>query len=549
MARSTAMRAVLAMARRAAMADAQIQGTDTPRVSRRVVLAGAGATAGLALFGGVERRSARAQATPVPGTPRVGIVGAGIGGLSAALALHDAGIPSTIFEASDRIGGRMHSNTTTWADDQTSEWCAELIDTGHTVIQELAARFDLPLVDLLEAMDPEAEDTYFFNGHYYTEDEANRDFLPVYRIAVEQAATFGPETRYDVYTPEAYLFDHMSIAQWIDQFVPGGLGSPLGKLLDAAYTTENGRDTSEQSALALIIPLADQPDPDNPEVLGASDERYHIEGGNQRLPEAIAAYVASTSPACEVRTNWRLTAVTQQVDGVTLAFATEAGFREEHFDRVILAIPFSVLRTLSIVHAAFDPLKRQAISELSYGTNAKLQLQFDERFWRTTGPWPGVANGFVFTDLGFQTTWEVSRGQAGTAGIINLFTGGVIGAGFMPDGPFTTSLDSPLTAAFAEQFLALLEEVLPGATEHYTGTATLSYPAGDPNLLGSYPTYTVGQVTTFGGYEAVPQGRIHFAGDACTLGLTGFMEGAARAGARAAQEVASVLNEPEDESA
>lgn len=540
MPRSLAMRAVLAMAKRAAMADAA---GAAPRVSRRALLAGSGAAVGLALVGADRPRAAWAQATPAPGAPRVGVVGAGIGGLTAALALHDAGIPSVIFEASDRLGGRMHSNTSTWADGQTSEWCAELIDSDHTHVRELAARFELPLVDLLEAMNPDAEDTYFFNGQYYTEDEAEADFLPVYRLAVAQAAAIGPDPRHDAHTPEAFMFDHMSIAQWIEQFVPGGLASPLGQLFDAAYATENGRDISEQSALALILPLADQPDPEHPEVFGASDERYHIDGGNQRLPEAIAQYVTTTKPTCELRTGWRLTAVAQDAAGVTLAFATADGLREERFDRVVLAIPFSVLRTLSTVNAAFDPLKRQAINELSYGTNAKLQLQFDDRFWRGPGPWPGVANGSIFTDLGFQNAWEVSRGQAGDAGIINLFTGGVIGAGFMPEGPYTTSRDSEATAIFAAQFLELLEQVWPEAAAHYTGAATLSYPAGDPHLLGSYPTYTVGQRTTFGGYEAAPQGRIHFAGDACTLGLTGFMEGAARAGERAGQEIAAATDQ------
>jgi monoamine oxidase len=245
---------------------------------------------------------AQAQATPTPHPPRIGIVGAGIGGLTTALALHDAGYSSTLFNASGSIGGRVHSNSTSWADGQTSEWGAELIDTDHLRMRELAARFALPLVDLLEAMDPGSEDTYFFEGRYYTEDEADRDFRPVYQTTLEQFATLGPETRYDDYTPEAYLLDHTSIAQWIDRYVPSGLASPLGRLLDAAYATENGHDIAVQSALALVVPLAEQPDPEHPEVFGASDERYHIDGGNDRLPQAIADYLTSTAPPCEVRT-------------------------------------------------------------------------------------------------------------------------------------------------------------------------------------------------------------------------------------------------------
>jgi len=540
MARTPVMRSLLAIARSAAT-DPGVARTRHSRVTRRALLAGTSATVGLGLLAGGGVPHSLAQATPVAGPPRIGIIGAGIAGLTAALTLHDAGYRAVVCDATDRLGGRMHSNTTTWAEGQTSEWCGELIDTEHTTMQALAQRFGLPLVDLLAAMPPASEDTNVFFGRYYREADVARDLAPVYHTAREQLATIGPVTRYDAYTSDGYLFDHMSIAQWIEAYVPGGYTSPLGQLIDVAYATEDGRDTAELSALGVISQFGDQPDPDTLAILGSSDERFHIDGGNQRLPEAIAAHITSTAPHCELRPGWRMTAIAQDLDGVTLSFATSEGLRQEQFDAVILAIPFSVLRTLDYVQAGFDPLKRRAITELSYATNAKLQLQFDSRFWRERGPWPGVSNGFLSTDLGFQNGWEVTRGQAGEAGIINLYTGSHIGAGFLPDGPYTTSLESERTDGYARQFLAMLEEVWPGAATHYTGTATLSYPAGDLNLLGSYPAYTLGQLTSFGGYEAAPQGNVHFAGDHTTLGLAGFMEGAARSGERAAREVLAGL--------
>jgi len=63
--------------------------------------------------------------------PRIAIVGAGIAGLNAALTLQDAGLSCRIYEASDRIGGRMHSDAITWADGMVSEWCGEFIDGDH----------------------------------------------------------------------------------------------------------------------------------------------------------------------------------------------------------------------------------------------------------------------------------------------------------------------------------------------------------------------------------------------------------------------------------
>ena len=81
----------------------------------------------------------------------------------------------------------------------------------------------------------------------------------------------------------------MSVHDWIRTRVPGGHTSPFGRLLDIAYNIEYGAETIEQSALNLVYLLAYQPSPKGFAVFGVSDEQYHIRGGNQRLPEAIAA--------------------------------------------------------------------------------------------------------------------------------------------------------------------------------------------------------------------------------------------------------------------
>jgi len=65
---------------------------------------------------------------------QIAVVGAGIAGLNAALTLQDAGLSCTIYEASNRIGGRMHSDAMTWADGMISEWCGEFIDR-NTMVQ------------------------------------------------------------------------------------------------------------------------------------------------------------------------------------------------------------------------------------------------------------------------------------------------------------------------------------------------------------------------------------------------------------------------------
>ena len=269
--------------------------------------------------------------------------------------------------------------------------------------------------------------------------------------------------------------------------------------------------------------------------VGSSDERYHIIGGNQQLPVAIA----NSLPSGSIKLNWRMTAIAHNSDGsFTVTFATPNGTQQVPFDRVILTIPFSVLRTLDYSKAGFDNLKQTAITQLGYGTNSKLQLQFDTRYWNGTGAWPGISDGNIYTDAGFQNTWDVTRGQPGTTGIIVDYTGGKVGASFNPTSPYSTSTD-PLVQQYARAFIKQLEEVWPGATAHYTGTATLSYPTGDPNLLGSYSCWRVGQYTLFSGYEKARQGKIHFAGEHCSINFQGFMEGGAEEGDRAANEILS----------
>ena len=517
MSRSRAMRRIWQAINR------QIEQTqpDRPPLSRRDLLKMTGLVLGGALLGG----RSRADSLLGSAVPHIGIVGAGIAGLVAALTLQDAGLPCTVYESSGRIGGRMHSNHSFWGDGQTSEWCGEFIDTTDVVMRRLANRFGLTLLDVNAAEPPGSVDTNYFLGGYYTGTELSHDIQQITPILAEQNREIGPIAVYNNYTPAGYYFDHLSAYDWIETYVPGGHASRLGQYIDVATVAENGLDTAQQSSLNFIFPLD-------------SDERFHIRKGNEQLPAAIAASL----PRETVRRGWRLTTITADDDAkVTLTFSTTSGLRSEVFDYVILALPFSVLRGLDFSRAGFDPLKQQAIRQLGYGTNSKLVLQFDDRYWNGRGAWPGIGDGFIQTDLPFQSTWDSSRAEPGPDGLLTNYTGGKEGASYQPPGPYTTSRSSIVTARYAQQFLDQLEVVWPGVGGHYTGLATLSYPTGDPNLLGSYSTYKVGQYTEFAGYEKVPQGRIHFAGEHTSYNFQGFMEGGAESGERAAREVLATL--------
>ena len=536
MARTALMRSLQRLAREHAEADrlgvdpAELRGrrADASALTRRELLAGAGAGAAALLL-------ARAPAISLgAAAPRIAIVGGGIAGMTAALTLADAGLGSTVYEASDRIGGRMHSDRRGyWSDGQTSEWCGELIDTNHKTLLHLAQRFRLATRDLRAAEPNGSEDTLSFFGAYYPEEHADEDFQPVHQALQRdvQAASY-PTTAF-ISTPGGIALDSMSVYDWIESRVPGGHRSPLGMYLDIAYNGEYGAETTDQSALNLVYLLGYKARPGNFSIFGASDERYRIAGGNEQLPEAIADSLPG-----DVQLGARMSTIARRPDGT---IALTIGGSTVIADRVILTLPFAVLRTLDYTGAGFAPLKVTAIEELGRGRNAKLQLQFGSRFWNATGAWPGVSNGNSFSDTGYQATWDVSRAQTGASGILVLYIGGDIAGSLTPSTPYGDAATDPAVGGYASAFMPRLEAVYPGAAAHWNGKATLSAPNLDPDLLASYVYYRVGQYHQFGGWEKLRQGNIHFAGEWGSQDFQGFMEGGASEGVRAANEIVADL--------
>jgi monoamine oxidase len=500
--------------------------------TRRDFLKVSGATVGAAALSGALGAFA-AQ------TPRIAIVGGGISGLNAALTLQDAGYASTVYEASGRVGGRMHSDTTSWLNGQTSEHCGELIDSGHKTILGLAQRFNIPTVDLLGAQPNHSTDTDYFFGKYYTAAQAQADFNPVWNNVKKDTNAASYPTLYNLYTDAGKVLDHLSIYDWIESRVPGGHASPMGQLLDIAYNIEYGAVTTQQSSLNLLYLLGFSSIPGNFSVFGKSDERYHLIGGNERLPRAVAAAL----PAGSIQLNTALTGFVQNGDGTfTLTLKNPIKTFTSVVDRVVMAIPFSILRNILNSKAAyraagFDSLKQTAITQLGYGQNAKLQLQFSSRLWNQAGPW-GIGNGNSYADTGYQNTWDVTRAQDGSTGILVDYTGG--GVPLASFGGDTT--DPKVVATFAKTFLSQIEPLFPGLTAQWNGRATLDVPLANPFLLGSYSYWKVGQYTQFSGYEKARQpdpvtGKCHFAGEHCSQDFQGYMEGGASEGYRAATEI------------
>src|SRR5215210_3152140 len=516
MARTPLLRAVQELAqenRGAEPRDREAEG----EYSRGEFLRRSGAAGAAVVLGGaVFARSGRAA-----GTTRVAIVGAGLAGLTCAYRLRQADIVAQVYEAHPtRVGGRCWTSTDFAP--QLAEHGGELIDQGHTQIRQLAQELGLSLDNLLSAQPNGTEEFFYFDGEEYPVAQATSDLKAIWQKVHSDVSAASYPTLWNSYTQRGWELDHMSIVDWLNESIPaGGASSKLGRLLDIAYTIEYGAESSTQSALNLLY-LLGYSGQGQLRIFGPSNEKYRVRGGNDQIPNRLAAQLPG-----QVNLGSELVAIKLNPGGsYSLTFDQGAGTTVVTADHVVLALPFSLLGGVSYAKPGFEPLKVTAIKELPMGTNSKLHLQFRERHWYSLGN-----NGNTTADTGYQNTWEVTRAQAGKAGILVDYTGGTIGASF----------GSGTASSRAQQFLAQVEPVLPGLTSRWNGKATVDHWAAYPWTKGSYSYWKVGQYTKFSGMEKERQGNCHFAGEHTSQDFQGYLNGAVETGERAAGEILADL--------
>jgi len=313
-----------------------------------------------------------------PQNARIGVLGAGLAGLTAAYELLLHGADVTVFEGSGRVGGRVRTLDKAFNTHIFIEEGGEFIDSNHESIRGLCKDLGLPLLDITKDNQSNQLTTqdYKIKNTRYSEFKIIKDFRFAAKTIARDLGLFN-----DIRTDYAKRLDWTPLHQYMSNLP---ISEWLTKLLINAYEAEFGMPSSQQSALNLITIIGTNLS-DQFEVFGDSDERYKIEGGSSALIAALAKRLQG-----RVQIHKKL--IRLSVMGNMLITNFEDG-SSSSWDRLILAIPFSCLRKVKL-DLELSEAKKNCINQLQYGNNCKLILSTKSRPWREA-----KSSGYLINDL------------------------------------------------------------------------------------------------------------------------------------------------------
>ena len=446
----------------------------------------------------------------------IAIVGAGLAGLVAAKRLGEAGAAPHVYEASYRSGGRIMTEREPRTG-QVFELGGEFIDSNNERLLVLLEELGLEKEDLYVEESVQLAPVFFLCGAPYDSVSLDAGLSPIRAAARHDASVIGHSAASTGSSEEALALDRLSARDWIDSRVPGGIETPLGHLLDVAYTMESGAETSDLSAIVLLSMLGDEQSKSTLGLFGASDERYCVRGGVECIIHGLTRELTR-----DVQFGHRLVSAATDRNSVRLTFDVEGRAREVVANHVVITIPFTTLRSVDLTRLDLSDLKRTAIAELGMGVNVKLFLEFAAPYWRALD-----CSGETYSDIGYQCTWQKSSSGENDPAILVNYRGGKA----------ALELEKLSADQAARRFLSQIEPVLPGISQWWTGRALLGTWSSSPFSKGSYSYSRLGQLTMFNGIEGTAEGRVHFAGEHTCHEFRGYMEGAVRSGERVATEV------------
>jgi monoamine oxidase len=422
----------------------------------------------------------------------------------------------TVFEARMRCGGRIHTLRDEFGDGLYAEAGAMDFGDAYVLLQQYIQLFGLRTT--AEAATQKAHvgnDVYYLQHKRYVVPSGKDPDWP-YTLSAEERK-LGLQGLWDKYIgPIASRMGKPSTFGWPNSTEQELNGTTLNELLRKQGASDGvisvlrmtflGEDFDHVSALQDLIwqPFFD-----------ANHKWSQLDGGNDRLPKAFAERLGQ-----RVRYGSVLQKVAQDEKKVQLSISRGGSVEQVEASRVVIAIPFSVLRNVEMDNS-FSQEKRAAISKLRYESASHIYLQSRTRFWDEQG-----ISGFATTDLPIRSILDLTQDQHGPRAILATEMEGNQSrrvAGMKPDERISWCLEN-------------VTRVFPEMAANFEGGTSVVWD-DEPWSMGAGAYFAPGEMTTMFPHVATPEGRVHFAGEHTSWLY--LMEGAAQSGRRVASEINS----------
>lgn len=470
-------------------------------VSRRTILLG---SAAMAASVAVPAIASPAIAQTAPGRRRVLILGAGMAGLTAALALKRRGHEVTVIEYQNRIGGRLLS--VPLGDGMFTEAGGGHFRSNMPYVLAYIRHFRLPLLSLNDGLP-----RYLIDGKIGSGADLAGWPWPVTReernVTVSSSlnrylfrAGLDSQSVLDSEWPSLEVRDRLSNITLGDLVRGVGASDAFCKLL----TAHGGTFTTDSQALGAIPDLA---------YHFGDQNLFRIAGGNSRLPLAMAAAIGLD--------NFVLGDPVVEIDqtGPNVRVGTKSG-KQFDGDEVISTIPFSVIGDVR-VKPAWSPRKARMFAEFEWDKTVKVIVKTKTPSWiaKSVHGWP-MAGG----DRLWERFIDITGNEPGGHGSGFFYLNGSHADAVLA-APRETRAQM-VVDQFRSDMPDLFDEVLSVSDFAWTEQPWIKGSFGGPGIGGGW---MVREWTE-------PEDRIHFAGDFTTL-KTGWVEGAIESGLRAARRI------------
>ena len=444
---------------------------------------------------------------------RVIVVGAGLAGLVVAGDLVKKGVDVVVLEAQERPGGRILT-------------VREPFKEGLYV--EAGARFVLGDPDLMAVIAesgakiapwrkrPKLAQPVFIKGERKVL-APGEEPPSLYTFSAEEEK-LGEEGRSERYLGAASKIDPLK-EEWLS-----GKLTEYDRMSLSQYLRSLGASPGAIAAIHDMLSPADGPDDVSAlhvlrELASIHRERAlegggRIEGGTDAIPRGLAAKLGERVIYGAV-----VKRIEQDAAGVTAVIERKGAVERVAGERLVCAIPFTVLRGVEVA-PAFSEAKRRVVESSHMACVARVWAMADRRFWAEKGE-----SGQVPTDLDIGDVRDETALQDGTAGVL---------------GVYASSKNARALMALPEKervarVLAGMEKAHPGMKERTVATASKFWDE-DPFARGAYAWFAPGEMTGFGATLSSPEERVHFAGDH-TSHRPGFMHGAVASARRVVREI------------